>query len=570
MPDAVTTPRANILGVDQTRYYGPDEMEPILQRIAREHPEIAKLTSIGSSIQGRELWMMELTNPQTGPAEEKPGELVFAMTHAAEIMGAAASLYAICDWVDRYGRDERITELLDQNVIYIMPFLNPDGGEIGLNTPYRWVGHARHVPGEEQPYPGLYQCDVDGDGRILEMRVEDPDGEWKASKDDPRLLVHRQPGDRQGPFYRRLPEGMIRDYDGAELWLPKPRDGNLNRNFPENWGPEYKQDGAGEYPLSEPEVAAFVRFVIDHPNIVSSLSLHTNAGAFLFPQLDASRKRDLLAFRRLAKAGQDIVGYAIIESVLDSFTTDKSKPRLGVATQWLYKQRGQICYTVELWDWLGTAGVERESFMATIEGPKDAEQLQLLKWNDEAMNGEGFVDWFPFDHPQLGPVELGGWTYMWPTRNAPPGDLLIEEVHKLTQFMVATAESSPRLRIDDVRLEPVSGNTYRVSAVIANGGFLPTYVTEIAREHALTEPIVALLEIDGGDLLEDARQELGHLAGWAERDGAWVAWNHLEWEPTKRRASWLVKASGNLSVRVTAQSQRAGTVSAEALLTLAP
>ena len=568
MADGMAAPRATILGVDQTKYYGPDAMEPILKRIAQEHPEVVRLRSIGTSIRGRELWMVELTNPQTGPADEKPGELIFAMTHAAEIMGAAASLYAICDLVDRYGRDDRITELLDQNVLYVMPFLNPDGGEIGLNTPYRWVGHARFLPGEEQPYPGLYQCDINDDGMILEMRVEDPDGEWKASADDPRLLIQRQPGDREGPFYRRLPEGFIRDFDGAELWLPKPRDGNLNRNFPENWGPEYRQDGAGEHPLSEPEVAAFVRFVLDHPNIVSSLSLHTNAGAFLFPQLDASRKRDLLAFRRLAKAGQDIVGYAIIESVLDSFTSDKSKPRLGVATQWLYKQRGQICYTVELWDWLGTAGIERESFMATIEGPTDAEQLQLLQWNDRVMNGEGFVDWFPVDHPQLGPVELGGWTYMWPTRNAPPGDLLVAEVHKLTQFMVATAESSPRLRIEDVRLEPVSGDTYRVSAVIANGGFLPTYVTEVAREYALTESVRAVVEIEGGVLLEDAEQDLGHLAGWAERDAAWVAWNHLEWEPTKKKASWLVSATADLRVRVSASSCRAGKAEATQSLPL--
>ena len=567
MSDAARS-RSTILGIDQSRYYGPDEMEPILQRIAQEYPHLATLTSIGESIRGRALWMMELTNPQTGPAEEKPGVLVFAMTHAAEIMGAAASLYAICDWVDRYGHDERITELLDQNVLYVMPFLNPDGGEIGLNTPYRWVGHARYGPGEEQPFPGLYQCDIDGDGRILEMRIEDPDGEWKASKDDPRLLVQRQPGDREGPFYRRLPEGLIRDYDGAELWLPKPRDGNLNRNFPENWGPEHKQDGAGDYPLSEPEVAAFVRFVMDRPNIVTSLSLHTNAGAFLFPQIDASRKRDLLAFRRLAKAGSDIVGYAIIESVLDSFTADKSKPRLGVATQWLYKQMGQVCYTVELWDWLGTAGVERESFMATIEGPKDKEQLQLLKWNDEVMNGEGFIDWYSVEHPQLGPVELGGWTYMWPTRNAPPGDLLLDEIHKLSEFMVATAESSPRLRVEDLRLDPVSEDTVRVSAVIANGGFLPTYGTEIAREYSLTDTIHVELEIEGGVLLGAAQQDLGHLAGWAERDAAWVAWNHLEWEPTKKRASWLVQTSGPLTARVTAQCSRAGKTTLEAVLPL--
>jgi len=170
-----TSYRETILGVDQTHYHGPDEMEKIITCLAKDHPDLVQLYSIGKSIRGRDLWMVKLTNTESGPADEKPGELVFAMTHAAEIMGAAA-LYAICDVVDRYGSDTTITDLLDQNVLYVMPFLNPDGGEIGLNTPYRWVGNGRYNPGEEQQLDGMYQCDVDKAGRILEMRMEDPAG----------------------------------------------------------------------------------------------------------------------------------------------------------------------------------------------------------------------------------------------------------------------------------------------------------------------------------------------------------------------------------------------------------
>ena len=38
------------------------------------------------------------------------------------------------------------------------------------------------------------------------------------------------------------------------------------------------------------------------------------------------------------------------------------------------------------------------------------DDLKLIGWNDEQLGGKGFVDWYPFDHPQLGRVELGGWT----------------------------------------------------------------------------------------------------------------------------------------------------------------
>ena len=45
----------------------------------------------------------------------------------------------------------------------------------------------------------------------------------------------------------------------------------------------------------------------------------------------------------------------------------------------------------------------------TREGLNGADALKLLKWNDEALNGEGFKPWKEFDHPQLGKVEIGGW-----------------------------------------------------------------------------------------------------------------------------------------------------------------
>ena len=34
-----------------------------------------------------------------------------------------------------------------------------------------------------------------------------------------------------------------------------------------------------------------------------------------------------------------------------------------------------------------------------------ADDLKLMKWNDEVLGGKGFVNWYEFDHPQLGKVE---------------------------------------------------------------------------------------------------------------------------------------------------------------------
>ena len=63
---------------------------------------------------------------------------------------------------------------------------------------------------EAQDLPGLHPEDVDGDGRILTMRIrDDRKGEWAISSQDSRLLVPRRPGQRRGPFYRLFTEGML-------------------------------------------------------------------------------------------------------------------------------------------------------------------------------------------------------------------------------------------------------------------------------------------------------------------------------------------------------------------------
>ena len=70
---------------------------------------------------------------------------------------------------------------------------------------------VRPYPSDEEPLDGLTFQDLDGDGRMLSMRVVDPNGPWKTHPDDPRLLIQpaRNPRTREH-VYRILPEGPVR------------------------------------------------------------------------------------------------------------------------------------------------------------------------------------------------------------------------------------------------------------------------------------------------------------------------------------------------------------------------
>ncbi len=266
-------------------FYGYQELTETLQGWAREAPALCSLDSIGTSYEGRDIWLVTLTNTETGEHLDKPGFLIEANIHSMEWTGCTAALHLIHRLLTQHGVDDLVTRALDTRVFYVIPRLNPDGAERGLKERRFIRSSVRPYPREDQE-DGLRVEDVDGDGRVLDMRIEDPNGAWRPHPDEPQLLVRREPvdGPADGPFYRLLPEGRVENYDGVTIKVPPPLEGlDLNRNFPAEWAPEQEQRGAGPYPTSEPEVRAMVQAVIDRPNVIGHVAYHTFSGVHLRP-----------------------------------------------------------------------------------------------------------------------------------------------------------------------------------------------------------------------------------------------------------------------------------------------
>ncbi|MBC7811893.1 MAG: peptidase M14, partial [Burkholderiales bacterium] len=273
--------------IDFSEYFLYDQLTAHLHGLATAYPQLAELTSLGQSWRGRDVWQMTLTNPKSGPHHEKPAFYIDAHIHAEEVATSHTALYTIWYLLTNYGANDEVTWLLDNTTFYILPRMNPDGAEISLTTGHHWCGNGRYLPGDEQT-AGLCQQDINGDGLIVQMRVPDPSGEWKISPDDPRLMVLREPGEVGGTYYRLYREGAIKgEWDGVTIEIEKPRDGNMNRNFPAGWISGERQYGAGDYPMSEPEAMATTRFILDHPNITGMQCYHTHGGLHLRPSLVA-------------------------------------------------------------------------------------------------------------------------------------------------------------------------------------------------------------------------------------------------------------------------------------------
>ena len=116
-----------------------------LQQIAADHSAIVRLISIGQSLQGRELWFVKLSdNPDV--EEDEPGFTYISSMHGDEVVGKEL-LYNLIDYMtDNYGTDSRVTDLIDNTEIWIMPSMNPDGTELGQRWNAQGVDLNRDFP----------------------------------------------------------------------------------------------------------------------------------------------------------------------------------------------------------------------------------------------------------------------------------------------------------------------------------------------------------------------------------------------------------------------------------------
>jgi murein tripeptide amidase MpaA len=548
--------------MDFNHYYKNDELEDVLQQWAARYPALVTLESIGQSYEKRPIWLVTVTNQATRPEGEKPAIWLDANIHATELAGTTALLYILHHLLTGYGDEERITRLLDGNVLYVVPRINPDGANQALADSPRFIrSGVRPYPHQDQ-LPGLIEQDIDQDGRILQMRILDSAGDWKINALDPRLMEKRRPDENGGVYYRLLTEGIIKDYDGFTIPVPPNISGlDFNRNFPFQWRPEIDQRGAGDYPASEPEIQAVTRFFSAHRNINIALTFHTYSRVLLRPystrpddQMDFG---DVTLYKRLGKIGTELTGYPNYSTYHD-FRFEPGEITYGAFDDWVYDQFGVIAFTVELWDLADEAGVKKKSIMEWFAEHPIEDDLTILRWADENIGPGGYIDWYKYDHPQLGRVELGGWNVLTTWRN-PPANRLQSEVERHLAFVLALGDTLPSISIPFLDAKRLGENTWAVRAGIENTGYLPAFTTNQARKQKAVRPVRAAIDLPPGARLVEGRNEveIGHLEGRSNKFG--IA---IDPTPTDHRglALWLVEADPGTLVTVTVHAERAGIV----------
>jgi len=120
----------DILNVDEFKHHDYEEMTWFLKYFAQKYSDIARLYSIGYSVQNRKLWVMEVSD---NPGKHEAGEpeiKYIGNIHGNEALGRELLLQLIKYLCESYENDPKIKTLVDTTGIHILPSMNPDGYEM--------------------------------------------------------------------------------------------------------------------------------------------------------------------------------------------------------------------------------------------------------------------------------------------------------------------------------------------------------------------------------------------------------------------------------------------------------
>jgi hypothetical protein len=584
-------------------YHDYAALSKAVQQLARQHPKLARLVSIGKTHQERDLWLLKITSSKGPAPQDKQALLIVGNAEGDHVIGSEVALGIAEYLVKSYLTDEKVTEALDSRTFYIIPRLNPDGAELFFDTTLR--EHSGNLNPRDDDYD--WQEDEDGpedlnrDGYITLMRVKDQAGEWSIDDEDPRRMQKKEADTPLDKLYRLYPEGL--DDDGDELYNEDGPGGfNINRNFPHNFG--YKFRGVKVYPASESETRALIDFMTGyvpelktqpHANICAALLFSRfdnlaagsgiECGTPAFPEPPggdrAAAPQIRMLFRMGRRGGQQEAPQApprdpqpkstdrgdepLFKAVSEKYqeitgirSAHSEKP-FGSLLEYAYFQYGVPAFSANLWSVrepdggrpqtkapaekpgaksqtkIQAAGRDRQAVIRQVmtrggggagrpghSGSQEVDE-KWLAWIDKQNDGQGFIAWTKYQHPQLGEVEIGGFQpYL---RINPPADQIPELVEKHAQFALYLASQFAEITMEEPQVKRLSSRLFELKIKLRNRGKFP-YAAAMGQRSTNIPPIVLQMKLADTDVMKlfggNTRVDLPSLAAGAEREFKWM------------------------------------------------
>lgn len=479
---------------------------------------LASLKSLTKTLGGKDVWMLTLGK---GDVENKPAMAIVGGVEGSHLLGVEMAI--------RFAEDivANNSQALDNTTFYVFPNMSPDAYEQYFAS-LKWErsGNAKETDDDrdgkngEDPFE-----DLNGDGIITMMRVEDVTGDWVTHPADDRIMIKASKEDGEKGKYHYFTEGRDNDKDG-KFNEDGPGGIHFNKNLTYEY--PYFTSGSGEHPVSELENRALLDELYTKFNIYGFFTFgpgNNLSSPWKYNRAGASKRVVTSVLEE--DAGLNSLASKAYNEMIGLKDAPASGEQGGDFFQWAYFHFGRMSFGTPGW-WV--------PMVETPEGQtanKDKNrEVNFLRWAEQEGLSNYFVEWTEIQHPDFPgqKVEVGG---IAPFKMMNPPISMIDEVaQKHNEFIVKLASMQSDVQLVNLKTEAVGRGLTRVTVDLYNPGTLPTHSEMGTRSKWLRRVKVEVKLGNGQEIVSGTKIEM---------------FSSLEGDES-RKLTWLIKGSGSLQI----------------------
>jgi hypothetical protein len=509
-------------------YRNHSQLSQKLKSLETSSGGAAKLQSITKTAGGKDIWMMEIG---LGDRTNHPAIAVVGGVEGSHIVSQEIAVGFIEKLLSGVQKDS-IKNILNTTTFYVFPNMSPDATEQYFAAlKYERSGNAfptdddRDGKINEDPYE-----DLNGDGLITMMRVEDPTGKWKTHPADERVMVIANAEKGERGSYLMYTEGTDNDKDGT---FNEDGEGGVHFNKNLSFDPPFFAPGAGEHPVSELENRALLDLLHDRPNVFSVVTIGP-----------ANNLAEPWKFDRSKTSMRVITGVLENDAKVNKMVSDLYKKQVntkdapvasatkGDFMQWAYFHYARLSFSTPGW-WAPKFEIPKDSTSAKKYKANEDKNtdVDFLRWAEKEGH-DVFVPWKKITHPDFPGknVEVGGFK---PFAKLNPPDKAIDKIADThTKFILALGNAKPEMDLINLKTEPLENGITRVTVTAFNKGLLPA-IADVGLNNYWVKQVNLSLTLTKDQTLVGGKKI--------------VILNNLQ-PGESVEVSWLVKGKGALTI----------------------
>lgn len=496
-------------GFAQSDYPTLSQVNQRLQQISSNAS--AELTSLTKTEGGKDIWALKIG---TGQVDEKPAIAVVGGVEGYHVLSVELAL----QFAEKLVSENAAA--LENTTFYIFPNMSPDAYEqYHAALKYERRGNAVTVDHDRDGVPADNgYTDLDGNGMITWMRVEDPMGDYVISSEDERVMEKANYAKGEAGKYLVFKESVDDDKDGKYAE-------DLKEGIAFNKSLTYKfpvfEPLAGDIPVAQKESRALLDYLFDQWNIFAfvTFSPANNLSSPLKYNAGEARKRIVTSILEKDQAINSMVSSIYNETISSKPFQQTNQGTDGDFFQWAYFHFGRLSF--------GTPGYWTPEF----KGKTNAE-ANYLAWAD-SLGWEGvYTPWKEINHPDFPgkKVEVGGINPFVMVN--PPFEKVGEIADEHTDFILKLAEMQPKLEMHNLKIEGLGNGLTRITLDLFNNSPIPTH-SQMGERSRWLRKVRVDMNLPEDRIISGNKIELIDVIGAYE----------------KVELSWIVKGKGEIPVK---------------------